>query len=437
MPRLLAIVLFLVLTPEGEKGYIGDVHTPLAYPTTLLFSPSSLKLPLWTYIQLGILLAYGGKGESPRLRTKPLDRALLASVLCVIGWVALGAARGGDLNQAGFQVFALLNGLLFAFVLMAVMRTPAHYAMLLRAVLAAALYRAFLVIGLYAFVVRNLTWDKVGECVTTHDDSVLFVAGLTILLVGALLGTSKSARLHAWLGAPPLLLAIQLNNRRLAWVSLVAALVVIYVCMPPSPKKRAVTRAALWAVPVIALYVAVGWGRTERVFKPLQAFATMSSNQDLSTKSRDNENDGLIYTFGQSGAFGAGFGIQYTETDTTLSARVFSQYRYIPHNSVLGLLAFTGALGFAGILMPLPIAVFLSTRTSRIAADPRARAAAIIAVAFVAICLNQMYGDMGLFSQTTIAILAIAIATGGRLSAATGAWPVRGAARRGEPEVGR
>ncbi|MFS8071584.1 MAG: hypothetical protein ACMG6S_34885, partial [Byssovorax sp.] len=43
----------------------------------------------------------------------------------------------------------------------------------------------------------------------------------------------------------------------------------------------------------------------------------------------------------------------------------------------------------------------------------------------VAICLNQMYGDMGLFSRTTLTILATALATSGRLSAWSGAWPTR------------
>jgi hypothetical protein len=175
---------------------------------------------------------------------------------------------------------------------------------------------------------------------------------------------------------------------------------------------------------VLLLYVAVGWGRPEPVFKPLQAFALVGSRDDLSTRSRDNENDGLVFTLASNGFLGTGFGKEYIETDTTLSARAFTQYRYIPHNSLLALLAFTGMAGFTGIFLPIALSVFLNGRVCRVPnVAPAVRVAAAVGVAEVAVCLNQMYGDMGFFSRTTLTILATALATAGRLSAWSGAWP--------------
>lgn len=421
MPRALAIVVFLILTVDS-----GLVHTPLVYVSDLLFTPSALKLPLWTYAQIGILLAYGGLGKKPLLRARPLDRALLGSVACFALWTLIGAVRGGNLTQAGFQTFELLGGVLLAFVLMAALKTPREYMRILDAVLAAAVFRAVAAILAYVFIARSLPWDKVPECMTSHHDSALFVTGIIILVAGAIEEVSRRSRSLALVLVPVLLVAVQVNNRRLAWVSLVGALLALFVALPGSRGKRRVRRVVAWAAPVLILYLAVGWGRSESIFKPLRAFASVTSRDDLSTRSRDNENEGLIYTLAQNGALGTGFGHEYIETDTSLSARAFTQYRFIPHNSLLAALAFTGMGGFAGIFLPIALSVFLNGRICRAPrVTPAARVAAAVGVAEVAICLNQMYGDMGFFSRTTLTILATALATAGRLSAWSGAWPTR------------
>jgi O-antigen ligase/polysaccharide polymerase Wzy-like membrane protein len=423
MPRVVAVILYLMLTAEDAGVYSGLLVTPFQWPEQLLFGASFLKLPLWTYAQLGLLVALGGKGPAPRMRARPMDRALLASVGCVGLWAALGAARGGNLQQMGFQVFCYLNSVAFAFLVLAVMRTPAHYAMLLKAIVAAAVHRSIMAIGFYLFVVRDLSWKNAPEFMTTHADSALFVTGLAILIANAVEGATKRAGLLLATLGPLILVAIQVNNRRLAWMALVSAIAVLYGLLPPSPRKRRVNRLILAGIPALALYVAVGWGRTERIFKPLASFDSATSEKDASTRSRDNENDGLILTFSQGPTLGTGWGLEYIETDSSLSARGFAQYRYIPHNSLLAILAFAGWLGFAGILMPIPVAVYLNTRTYRVASAPVVRVVAMVGVAEVAICLNQIYGDMGLFSRTNMVILATGLASAGRLSVWCGAWP--------------
>jgi hypothetical protein len=424
MPRAIAVILFLMLTAEDVGVYSSLLVTPFRWPEQLFFSASFLKLPIWTYAQLGLLVALGGKGLAPRMRARPLDRALLASVGCVALWAAIGAYRGGNLAQMGFQTFPFLNAIAFAFLLLAVLRTPAHHALLLKAIVAAAVERSIMAIGFYVFVVRNLPWNVAPEYMTSHDDSVLFTTALVILIAGAVEGAYRRAGvLLATLG-PLILVAIQVNNRRLAWMELLAAVVVVYAMLPPSPRKRRVNRLMLAAIPLIVLYVGVGWGRTERIFKPLASFDSATSAKDASTRSRDNENAGLIFSFALGKTLGSGWGIQYIETDSSLSARGFTQYRYIPHNSLLALLAFTGWLGFTGLLMPIPIAVYLNTRTYRATSAPLVRVVAVVGVAEAAICLNQIYGDMGFFSRTTLMILATGLAAAGRLSAWSGGWPM-------------
>jgi hypothetical protein len=431
MPTVVAVIFYLMLTSEDAGVYSGLLVTPFSLPEQVLFGASFLKLPLWTYAQIGLLLALGGKGLAPRMRARPMDRALLVSGATVALWAALGALRGGNLQQMGFQTFNFLNSLVFAFLLLAVMRTPAHHGLLLKAIVAAAVQRSVMAIGFYFFVVRDLSWKNAPEFMTTHDDSVLFVTALTILVAVAVERASRHANaLLATLG-PLILAAIQVNNRRLAWMGLVSAMAVTYAMLPPSPRKRRVNRLMLALIPAAALYVAVGWGRTERIFKPLASFSSATSEKDPSTRSRDNENDGLIFTFAQGPVLGTGWGIEYVETDGSLAARGFTQYRYIPHNSLLALLAFGGWLGFLGVLTPLPVSVYLNTKTARGASQPLVRVAAMVGVAEAAICMNQIYGDMGFFSRTTMMILAAGFASAGRLSVGSGVWPAAGKGARG------
>src|SRR4029079_430292 len=128
-----------------------------------------------------------------------------------------------NFQQMGFQTFPFLNAVAFCFLLLAAMRTPAHHALLLKAIVAAAIHRSVMAIGFYVFVVRNLPWQLAPEYMTTHDDSVLFVTALVILIANVIeRATRRPGLLLAVLG-PLIVLAIQVNNRRLAWMELVAA----------------------------------------------------------------------------------------------------------------------------------------------------------------------------------------------------------------------
>ncbi len=63
-------------------------------------------------------------------------------------------------------------------------------------------------------------------------------------------------------------------------------------------------------------------------------------------------------TIRQGGPLGTGFGHQYTEAVVGPDiATAFPQYRYLPHNSTLGLLAFAGIVGFIGFWLPFVIAM--------------------------------------------------------------------------------
>jgi len=91
------------------------------------------------------------------------------------------------------------------------------------------------------------------EWCTNHSDTVLFVTAAMILLAHALEQRKKSVTYRA-LGLGAIILAgIVLNNRRLAFVSLFVAALVMYLALKPSKRKRRVT--ALLAVAPLVLPV--------------------------------------------------------------------------------------------------------------------------------------------------------------------------------------
>jgi hypothetical protein len=249
-----------------------------------------------------------------------------------------------------------------------------------------------------------------------------------IMIISFLDIRTRWTKLTLYLGAPLLFLAIHFNNRRLAWVSLAGSLVALYFLLPPSKAKRKLKRVATVVAPVLGLYVAIGWGRTERIFKPVASISSVSGAEDASSKARNVENLGLIRTASYSPRTGTGWGHRYEELSDKYSIAESSElWPYVPHNSILGLFAFTGFLGLMGFWMMFPTAIFMHVRTARFATVPIIRSIGVASTIGIFICLNQYFGDMGTFSRRPTYILAICFAAALRIPVEAGLWPpVRG-----------
>jgi O-antigen ligase len=402
--------------------FFGRMATPvslLSFLTTTL----PVKLSIAEMITFAGLLMGGRAARTNRAR--PMDRTILASVGTVALWWLYGLATGGMLNPTYTQIRNWVSALLLAWSLANFNRTGDHFLAIGKVVLYAALYRSLSAITFYLVAVRNT--DFVPPLMTTHGDTVLFVVALLLLLSYAIEVRTRGAIALLMLAAPIILVAIQLNNRRLAWASLGGGVPVLYALLPSGGRfTRRLNRILLLAAPIVLLYVAVGWGRTERVFKPLAAFASMGGGKvDASTKARDNENMGLISMVQDSPFIGTGWGHQWREVDSTYTVptAVFPMYHYLPHNTIAAMLAFCGLVGFAGTWMVFPVSAFLNARTYRVSRNPIVRVAGATGVVQVVVCTNQMFGDMGLIDPTVACIMATGIAAAARLSVSSGAWP--------------
>lgn len=409
---VLPILFFLTLTAEVEGIFPDYLWTPMRLfawlVTALPFKLTPLELVCW-------VLIYKGFKRSEPLRVAALTRMVLVSFAALAFAAVYGLATGGAFKPIYTQVHGFVVGLTFALAVAVTLDEPEDHWRMVRALIYAALYRAvcvFIIYGMFRGGILPAT-------MTTHEDTALFVTALLALLVSAVEARTRGAIRELVLGGPVLLLAIQLNNRRLAWVALAAGLLVLYFLVPSKTElARKLNRTIKIMIPVALLYVAVGWGRSERIFKPLAAFASMGAGvKDDSTIARDMENLGMILMATDRPLLGTGLGHEWLEVDPTrtVPTEVFPMYHYSPHNSVLAMFAFCGALGFAALWMVYPVAIQLLARTYRSAPEPMLRAISAVGICGIVVHMNQLYGDMAMVCLTPMTIAGSAIGAAMRL----------------------
>jgi hypothetical protein len=421
--RVLLATIFLSFVAESGTVY-EQWFAPFAWAHTLLFEPLPYKVRLFDHITAVCLLLALRSSDGKGPRVAPMRNALLLSAATIVMSFLYGVVRGGSAWAASWQIYLMLSGILFAFSIAAAFRTPEHYILLYKVLLAAAAYRATMCWLFYLLYVHTQEITPTPEFITTHDDTVLWVVSMIFLSLRLFAAPRFTDRLKYFLLTLLLAGAVLLNQRRLAWVSLAMGLVVVLVLMPPGKQMRRIKRVAIGVVPILALYVFIGSGRTERIFKPVQSFATVTTQEDASTKARNVENLGLIATSNASGILlGTGWGHPYIEvSDKYTIARFFPLWQYIPHNSILGLLAYTGVLGFCGYWLAFPMAMFFNARIARLANTPLARELGLISAAQLVVCANQFYGDMGIYFVRPIYMLSLSYALALRFPILVGVW---------------
>lgn len=415
---------------QGEGGYWDSVLWPASvafFGTLKEFSGlPGASLSVFFFVTIGLLYR-GVRGKKPAGWTAPpafARNTLLVLLGTVLALAALGLAQGGQVEWAFRQTIHLLQLPLVALVFLYALRVPEDLGAVGTAFVLVALARSLLVVFVYVAVcIPNGVTALPGkpEWCTTHSDSVLFVSALVILGVRALELRQRRAILQALGFGAVLLLAIVLNNRRLAFVSLAVAGLVTYLALDPSRRKRRVTIALAIVVPLLFFYVLVGSEATSTspLFKPAKSIASVLNQSDTSSLSRDIENENLIYTLGLHQLAPTGFGHEYAYSPNSPPvdlSEVFKNYRLIAHNGVLWLWSIAGVVGFTLVWVVYPLAGTLALRAYRAAESSLERVAALTSLACIAVCVVQIWGDQGFSSYMTIVTFGVAFAVASRLA---------------------
>ena len=352
---------------------------------------------------------------------KPLSLALACSLIAGVAEFANGALRGGDVQMAKIQLQTFILTLLLAYLLSAALRGIQDYKVIGRLVLAAAISKAVMAIYIYKKVLPTL--PQKWEVATIHGDSMLFTTA-AILVISRFYEQPNRRNAIICAGVLPLMAwAMIANNRRLAWVEIVASIITLYIISHRSRLKRLITQSLVLSIPVVLGYIAVGWNSTARIFAPIKTFRSVGDGQvDPSTLYRDLENFNLIQMLKEHPFIGSGLGQPYKIVVAMPDISFFHEWRFMPHNSVLGLWAFTGWLGFTGLSIAVVTAVYFAARAYRAAQLPVERTAAFTAIAAIVIYWVQCWGDIGFSERNGIFLVAPAIAIAGRMVVSTGAW---------------
>jgi hypothetical protein len=417
-----------LLSPIGEYLY-GNLNNRTGIQVLRFSGLDVLIVLLLLLVGARAVMRRPARGEGWPAQANALILALAVSFATVVWLEAWGLARGGDFKNSLWQVRQLLWLPVLTALFACALRSRRDFLAVARIIVAAACVKVAL--GAY-FVFAVMRPRGVHPLhATTHDDTVLFVAAIAICVAA---WAHRPSRGHLALNAlvvPWILLGLQINQRRIAYVSLACALFVVYVLLH-GPVKRVLTRGALLVAPLFVMYLLVGQHRPYGVFAPAAKIMSVIRQNDASSSTRDIENYNLIQTLKRGRVLGSGFGHKYLEISKAYDiSAVFAQYRFIAHNSVLWLWSIAGVVGFTALWMFLPIAVFLATRSYYHARTPFERTAGAVVVATIIIWMLQAWGDMGSQSWPGNLLLASVLAVAGRLAVITGAWPQGVALLRG------
>lgn len=436
--RVLCALVFVAWTGEAPLSLDPVLYYGLWRSPFQIFGPLFVPLPALHLFTLQVLLLFIAplcllKPGAFRKRTFPMYAAIAASFATLVVTFLWGLVRGGSAYLSYYQLWRFLAALLVGALLLAVVHTSRDLKAVGLTVLSAALVRGTLAIYFYCAYVKGRNLQPVPAHMTTHEDSLLFVAGIVVAAAWALARMTWTAQLTAFVVAAHLMVALAVNNRRIAWIELSFALATLYLLLPRRGLRRRVNRRLVLATPVLLVYALVGWGRPEPVFAPLKAFATTGSDADGSSLARLEEDKNLVYTLFTAGnpLLGTGWGHPYLERTNIYSRYIkdWTLYRVLPHNSLLGLAAFGGVVGLFGFWLVVPIAALVGTRGLRDAKLPVDRAAAMAAVSLLPAYGAQCFGDVGLQMLTCNMVLSIAIGACGSVFARTGPPPAPSLAR--------
>lgn len=432
---------FLALTLENPTELPADGlwKSPLYTVGALMLAHINLTIPIKALIfsgldvalvfLIGVYVVRRIAGLRTDIRSQvpvaaPLRAAAILCIVTIAGLWMYGMAREApDFGNSLWQIFRLIYLPVVFLLFCAALRGPADARALGTAFLIAALLRASL-----AVYIRSLFPDteKV-TFATVHADSMLFAGAFLLVLIILFERPRLRSVLLALFTLPILSLGMIANNRRLVWVEMGTGVLVLYLLTPFTRLKRRIAQMVTLSVPIVLVYVAAGWSSSSAAFAPVRTLRSVVDAQaDQSTLWRDLENYNIYMTFKANPVLGTGLGHGYNEVIKLPSiSGAYALYRFAPHNSILGLFAYAGAVGFLGLWLIIPLGIFFAVRSYRLATASRDRIIALTVVGVLLVYELHCYGDMGLGTWTSVFLVAPALALAGKLAVATGAWPAR------------
>jgi hypothetical protein len=380
---------------------------------TLINFPASFPLFFFCALTLWYRARRTYKPVTFMAAPPPAIRMVTVFLGVVLAMWGYGMLRGGAPTPSFFQVLQLLCLPIFTLGCLYSIRGKDDFRALCTIIVLVALARSALVAWVYLVVCAPL--GVVPEYATTHGDSVIFDAAFLILVTHFIEVRTKRALVRLIGFGGVILVAIAMNNRRLAFVGLGAGLVTIILFLPRSVAKRKVFRQLLWITPLLVGYIVIGGANPldkNPIYAPARLVTSVIEQNDTSSDARDVENDNLLVTLDENNPLiGPGFGFEYHEVTQLYDiSQYFPLYKYIAHNSVLWLLTIGGLFGFTALWMLFAFNAYFSARAYRLARTSNDRAVGLFGLGMTFVCITADWGDQGLTSFPNLVLFAVTYA---------------------------
>jgi len=431
-PLLGLLLLAVTVDDPTDRPYFNLWRSPL-WPVGRLFFTNVAWFTGFELAVMGLaaltvmrrVLGLSARAEAPGMPgPRPLRSALLLSFLTVCWLIAWGLLRGGVFREALWQFRALLFMPVVAMLALVAFDFPKDLRLVGRVLVFGSVVKALL--GTFFIYFVALPMGEYPPHTTGHNDTMVFVVGVVLALVRVWEWPSWRNLFEAAAWLPFLAMALRLNDRRIAYVDIVMVLGFIYLMSPMHRTKRFLTQVMVAMIPVLVVYVAVGWNARGGVFKPVAKLRSIvapaaDTEEESSNVERDIENFNLLKSWERDPVLGQGFGHAFTEF---LPSNDFAQsaFGHVGHNSVLWLLWIGGIAGFFGVWLYLGVASFFFARALRVTGEVTERVGLLVAMGVVITYLLQSFGDMGTQSMQFVFFVSVAMAVIGRAATRHGVW---------------
>lgn len=335
--------------------------------------------------------------------------------------------RPGEFNESLWQLRQLLLMPMFTFLLLfAFPGKPDDLRTLAKVLVSAAVVKAGVGIFFLYWFVRGSGFPV--EFTTSHSDTLLFVPLLGMAFTQLMERKSKKTYRDLLKWVPIVAFGMVCNDRRIAYVSLGAAIFTIVLMYPWVSAKKALIRNLTFASPAILLYIIVGWGAPpdSKLFFGSQLVKSIIKGDQAQAGAdyRDIENFNVLYTWSENDILPLGFGHKFMEPVKLPDiSHAMPTYQFHPHNNILWMWTIGGWFGFFGLFAPIVAGVFLAARVFRFTKLAVERVAAMTAITMFIAYLNQCYGDMGTRTYFSSMGCALALVVVSKLAVRCGAWP--------------
>ena len=390
------------------------------------FSTVPLRLSASDLLALITLASWGVRrlvGEIPPARAGLFAWGLAAYGLAYALGGLIGAARGGSWD--GIIALAEARGCVYACLVYFLTANLVHE----RRQMLVLLWELVILVGVKALqgIGNYLEVQANGpywiEAVTAHEDVIFFDVAITLTMVMAAL------RVRGWLFGlllvlqPAILAAELLTTRRVAFVALAAAVVVVAM-MSAFDRPRATAIVAGIGIVAVVVYSAAFWTHEGPLGQPIRVVREVVDPYSISDRDRgsnfwrDIENSNIAYTVRQLPLTGVGLGQQYLFAIEPPPLTGFVYWRYITHNALLWMWLKAGPYGAFAFWFLVAQVLMRGCQLYRRLDTPLLRAAAAFPVLLTVSQVVFSAVDLGLNYNRTM--IAFGVALG--LSAPLSSW---------------